>query len=114
MELYMKTSNNILIIGCGTSRMAEELLESGYSKIVQIDWSYSAIQLCEKINKEEGNTVIVSKVMDARRLQFKDECFDVVIDKGLLDAMTCGESAKANIQQMLSEAHRVLKPNGTY
>ena len=34
MEKHMKTHHNILIIGCGTSRMAEELLECGYSKIV--------------------------------------------------------------------------------
>ena len=43
MEQYVNTSDKILIIGCGTSRMAEELLDEGYTKITQIDWSYTAI-----------------------------------------------------------------------
>lgn len=36
----------ILIIGCGTSRMAEEMCEEGYSNLTSIDMSYSAIKIC--------------------------------------------------------------------
>ena len=28
--------------------------------------------------------------------------------------MTCGDAAKNNIDMMLTEAHRVLKPNGVF
>ena len=42
--------------------MAEEMLEyDGISKITQIDWSYTAINLLEKYNQERGNTVITTK-----------------------------------------------------
>ena len=35
--------------------------------------------------------------MDARNLQFKDGYFDLVIDKALLDALTCGDGAAQNV-----------------
>ena len=47
-------------------------------------------------------------------MQFPDSSFDIVIDKALLDAMVCGDGAPLNVQQMLSEIHRVLTPTGTY
>ena len=52
--------------------------------------------------------------MDVRNMQFPDSSFDIVIDKALLDAMVCGDGAPLNVQQMLSEIHRVLTPTGTY
>ena len=111
----MKPDPKVLIIGCGTSRMAEEMLEyDNISKIVQIDWSYTAVNLLDKIIEANGNTVITTKMMDARRLEFPDNSFDTVIDKGLLDAMTCGDGANTNVMMMLNETYRVLKPTGVY
>ena len=51
--------------------------------------------------------------MDVRNLQFKDGTFDVVIDKACLDAVICGDG-KQNVDNMLSEIHRVLTPTGVY
>ena len=52
--------------------------------------------------------------MDVRNLQFADASFDVVIDKGLLDAMSCGDGSAENVARMLTEIHRVLTPTGLY
>ena len=52
--------------------------------------------------------------MDVRNLQYKDESFDVVIDKSLLDALICGGGALANTQMMMDEIYRVLTPTGVY
>ena len=41
--------------------------------------------------------------MDARNLEFKSETFDFVIDKALLDAMSCSDASKTNIAMMLGE-----------
>ena len=38
----------------------------------------------------------------------------MVIDKGLLDAIACGNPSSVNIGLMLSEVHRVLNEEGTY
>ena len=42
-------ASKILIIGCGFSRMSEELSDEGFSDITSIDISYNAI----KLNQEE-------------------------------------------------------------
>ncbi len=52
--------------------------------------------------------------MDVRNLLFKDNTFDCVIDKALLDNMLCGDGAFGNVQQMLTEIYRVLGPTGVY
>ena len=52
--------------------------------------------------------------MDAKKMTFEDATFDAVIDKGMLDAIVCGNPSVSNCQVMLSECHRVLKPEGSY
>ena len=54
-------------------------------------------------------------VMDATNLDFfPNECFDLVIDKGLTDAVLCGDKSFERVSSMISEMHRVLKRGGTY
>jgi EEF1A lysine methyltransferase 4 len=45
--------------------------------------------------------------MNATALDFPDETFDVIIAKGTVDAILCGEGSTA-------KASRVLKPNGCF
>ena len=53
--------------------------------------------------------------MDVRDMNaFKDGQFDYVIDKALLDSIICGPDPLKVSEQMLSEIHRVLKPQGAY
>jgi hypothetical protein len=47
--------------------------------------------------------------MDVRDMKYKDETFDVIIDKGTLDAILCGSDSAKNAGQMLSESQRILK-----
>ena len=73
------------------------MYDDGYQHVTSIDLSYSAIKLQQEEYKERYSS-LVFKQMDVRNLQFKDGSFDVVIDKGLLDAMVCGDGAKGNIE----------------
>ena len=54
------------------------------------------------------------KQMDVRSLSYEDGTFDAVIDKGTFDSILCGDGSGPNADQMLSEVHRVLSPNGVY
>jgi hypothetical protein len=44
--------------------------------------------------------------MDARKLDFPDKSFHIIIDKGTLDAVAFCEEPEADIHQMLSEISR--------
>ena len=109
---YTQATSQILIVGCGTSRIAEEMYEDGFQHLTSIDLSYSAVKLMQEEYKERYSN-LTFKQMDVRNLQFKDGTFDVVIDKALLDAMVCGDGAKGNSESMLKEIYRVLSPTGT-
>jgi len=54
-------------------------------------------------------------VMDARNLEYlPDGCFNLVIDKGMLDSQLCGEENIHNVSAVTREMFRVLKPGGVY
>jgi len=50
--------------------------------------------------------------MNACHLDFPDETFDCIVDKGTMDSILCGEGSTGNVAKILSECVRVLKPNG--
>lgn len=52
--------------------------------------------------------------MDVHHMTYEDESFDVVLDKGTLDAIICGDESSSNPDQALLEVNRVLKKNGVF
>jgi len=113
MPYMIDKSAEVLIPGCGSSTLGASLYNHGYKNITNIDVSQVVInQMSDRYcDKEE----MEFNVMDAREMSLMpDGCFDVVIDKGLFDALLCSENRGANIKQLLSELFRVLKPGGVY
>ncbi|KAI5349847.1 hypothetical protein L3X38_002751 [Prunus dulcis] len=76
----------ILVPGCGTSHLSEHLYDVGFKAITNIDLSEIAISdmLCRNACQRPG---MKWQVMDITTMQFEDESFDVVVDKGGLDAL---------------------------
>ena len=54
------------------------------------------------------------EVMDVRDLKYKDNTFDLAVDKSTIDALLCGEDAFINVAKMIKEVQRVLKVGGYY
>lgn len=54
------------------------------------------------------------QAMNACALDYPDESFNAVVDKGTLDSVLCGEGSTANVAKMCMEISRVLQPNGVY
>jgi ubiquinone/menaquinone biosynthesis C-methylase UbiE len=109
----LKTNHAILNIGCGNSRLSEEMYDDGYQNITNIDISQVVInQMIEKTKEKYSN--LKFKKMDVRELELPNESFDIVIDKGTLDAILCGDNAAQNAELMLKEVYRVLAPTGIY
>ena len=52
-------------------------------------------------------------VMDVcERIDYPNNSVDLIIDKGLLDAVLCGEGFLERVNRLMSECWRVLKPKG--
>ena len=109
---YMKADDHILMLGCGNSRLSEEMYDEGFKSIANIDISKVVIdQMTEKYRDKTGLTW---QHMNACALDFPDDTFDVVMDKGTMDSILCGEGSTANVGKLLSEVTRVLKPSGVF
>ncbi|CAN5951111.1 unnamed protein product [Sphagnum jensenii] len=78
------------MLGCGNSKLSEQMFDAGYHNIVNIDISESVIDQMRKINDGKGKKM-EWLVMDGCDLKFPSASFDVVLDKGTLDAVICGK-----------------------
>ena len=111
---YIKPEYKILNVGCGTSKFAEDLFYEGIKNVVNIDYSESAIRLLEEYFQEQQieSKCIKMDVLDMK--DFKDEEFNLVFDKALLDSVLCGENALDTVKIMIKEIYRVLVDEGYY
>ncbi|KAM4772630.1 EEF1A lysine methyltransferase 4 [Rhinophrynus dorsalis] len=109
-----------LVLGCGTSSLSAELHKEAVCPLVSID--YSPVCIAEMAQRHSEHPGMSWLVMDARHLHFPNESFDLVIEKGTLDAMMVEEKDPWNvtpetvtmIDQVLSEVSRVLSPKGCF
>ncbi|EEF44186.1 S-adenosylmethionine-dependent methyltransferase, putative [Ricinus communis] len=103
----------ILMPGCGNSRLSENLYDLGFKDITNIDFSKVVISdmLRRNVRDRPG---MRWRVMDMTDMQFADETFDVVLDKGGLDALMEPELGPKLGTKYLSEVQRVLKFGGKF
>ena len=108
----------VLQIGCGSSAITESLVSLGYSDISNIDFSSAVIHSLQRAAASPSSRLPASisfSVMDARRLQFPDASFDLVLDKGTLDCVALsGERGSRGASGLLDEACRVLTAGGAF
>ncbi|KAJ3863799.1 S-adenosyl-L-methionine-dependent methyltransferase [Lentinula novae-zelandiae] len=101
--------SRILMLGCGNSKLSEDMYDDGYHNIVNTD--YSSI-IIEKMKQRHGDArpQMEWHEMDVRDLKFDDSSFDVAIDKGTMDAMM---TAKGDIwnppQQVVDDCTREVR-----
>lgn len=109
---YLQKTDNILMVGCGNSRLSEDMYEDGYKSITNVDISKVCIeQMIAKLGDKAGLTW---KHMDCTSLDFADETYDAVVDKGTMDSLLCGEGSTSNVNKMCSEVSRCMKANGVF
>lgn len=100
------TGKFILDYGCGRGEMAMKYLRNGADKVAAIDISEVYVADLQQQAAAAGFAPerCDFRAMDAHRLDFPDQVFDLVVGYGILHHLD------ATIA--LSEIHRVLKPNG--
>ncbi|XP_041006981.1 eEF1A lysine and N-terminal methyltransferase isoform X2 [Juglans microcarpa x Juglans regia] len=107
------SSPQILVPGCGNSRLSEHLYDAGFKGITNIDFSKVVISDMLRRNVRERPGMLW-RVMDMTNMQFMDETFDAVLDKGGLDALMEPEHGPKLGNQYLSEVKRILKSGGKF
>ncbi|KAJ3843240.1 S-adenosyl-L-methionine-dependent methyltransferase [Lentinula raphanica] len=85
-SLIPDKSSKILMLGCGNSKLSQDMYDDGYSNIVNIDYSSIVIENMKQRHRESRPQMSWQE-MDVRDLKFEDNSFDVAIDKGTMDAM---------------------------
>jgi len=94
--------------------LSEDMYEDGYENIVNIDISYTVVKYMEEKIKARCPKMIYKQMDVLDMSEIKQGEFNIVLDKGTLDAILCGDNSTPNAEKMLSEIHRVLAPNGIY
>ncbi|KAL4635962.1 endothelin-converting enzyme 2-like [Arapaima gigas] len=120
LERHVHKEDNILVLGCGNSSLSFNMYQRGFCSITNIDYSGVCIETMAKRHADCQEMQWLK--MDARHLAFSESTFDVVLEKGTLDAMTVEEKDPWNvsaetaglIHQVLKEISRVLKPGGRF
>lgn len=112
---YLNVESKILIVGCGTSRLSEDLFDQGFTNITNIDLSSVCIQIMKDKYTDTPKASMPFKEMDVTDMSdYSDQSFDVVIDKATLDSLLCGDNSADSVPKMTSEISRVLKDDGRF
>ena len=112
LQKLQTPSPRILVIGCGNSRLSEQLHNDCHRQIINIDISSVCInQMKEKYTDYKGMEFLE---MDVTNMNFESNSFDMVIDKGTIDSLLCSKSASESCVKAVREVRRVLKSSGVF
>ena len=118
LKRHVAPSDQILMLGAGSSRLSEEMYADGYRSIYNVDLSPTCVRLLNARYRElnqsradDDQMSIESAVMDVRTMEIKDASFDTALDKATLDGMMVGENPAEDAGKYLKEVARVLRPN---
>ncbi|XP_076837747.1 EEF1A lysine methyltransferase 4 isoform X2 [Brachyhypopomus gauderio] len=112
---HVGTEESILMLGCGNSSLTWDMYQTGFSFITSVDFSSVCVEtMAQRHPHHPGLSWLC---MDVRRLAFPDGVFDVVVEKGTLDAMLVEEtdpwnisySGRKEVHQVLSETFHMVK-----
>ncbi|NWI11501.1 MET13 protein, partial [Crypturellus soui] len=106
----------VLVVGCGNSELSEQMYDAGLCEdIVNIDVSEAVVRQMQERSANRRPRMSYLQ-MDALQMDFPDAIFQVVLDKGTLDAILADEEAAtlAKVDRMFAEISRVLQVGGRY
>ncbi|XP_054285065.1 eEF1A lysine and N-terminal methyltransferase homolog [Macrosteles quadrilineatus] len=114
LHKYIRPKDKTLVIGCGNSTLSSDLYDVGYRQITNIDVSSVVIKQMKAKSKIKPG--LEYQQMDATKMTFQDALFNVVLDKGTLDALMPDSNPETidKINALFNEVDRVLTPLGRY
>uniref|UniRef100_A0A5F5PSC6 EEF1AKMT4-ECE2 readthrough transcript protein n=1 Tax=Equus caballus TaxID=9796 RepID=A0A5F5PSC6_HORSE len=89
LEPELRPEDRILVLGCGNSALSYELYLGGFPDVTSVD--YSSVVVAAMRARYAHVPKLRWETMDVRALGFPSGSFDVVLEKGTLDALLAGE-----------------------
>ena len=114
LKLFDNINKNskILVVGCGNSLLSEELYNYGFNNNNIYNIDISEIVIRQQIEKYKDYKMKWFKGDITNLDNLKKNIFDIIIDKGTIDSLACGNYK--NVTCALHEIINVLKPNGIF
>ncbi|RAL48243.1 hypothetical protein DM860_005667 [Cuscuta australis] len=110
---HISVDSLVLVPGCGNSNLSEHLYDAGCRNITNID--FSKVVISDMLRKNvRSRPEMKWRVMDMTSMLFANESFDVIVDKGGLDALMEPRLGPKLGNEYLSEVKRVLKAGGKF
>jgi ubiquinone/menaquinone biosynthesis C-methylase UbiE len=103
--LDQNADSNMLMVGCGNSKLSEEMANAGYHHITNCDISDNVILKMRNFYNQKFPLQEFA-VIDATRMAYRDNTFDLCIDKGTFDALACGSDTEIPLR-LVKEMMRV-------
>lgn len=109
------TNKSVMMLGCGYSKLGEDMAEYGWQHISQVDMSSKAIlDMSERCHEWIERDVMDCIEDDATVLSaFNAKTMDAVVDKGLVDTLFIADEHE-QIGNVMNSVHRVLRPKGVF
>lgn len=104
----------VLNVGCGTSKLPEDMYNEGFRNIVNIDSSQDCIDTMRAYFNETMPKTFLYMKMDLLEMNFGDNIFTHVVDKGTFDSIASGNRSTENLHKYLTEINRVMTKQGIY
>lgn len=110
LQKYLRTTDRILDLGCGTGRTTYALYQSGYKDIIGVDLTPAMIHAAQALGGH-FQAKLDFRVGNATALEFPSACFDAVLFSfnGIMSI-----PGAARRQEALQEVWRVLRPGGHF
>ena len=106
-----------LFIGCGNSHLPRKFYDAchGKARITCLDYSQPCLDILKSLHSKDcpnmmfvnANVLELSKVFCE-----SSQKFDIIVDKGLLDALMCTENWSSTVKQLIKEIISVIEVNG--
>ena len=114
LKLFNNIEKNkkILVVGCGNSLFSEELYNYGFNNNNIYNVDISEVVIRQQIEKYKDYKMKWFKGDITNLCDLKKNIFDIIIDKGTIDALACGDYK--NVKKSLYEILNVLKPKGIF
>jgi hypothetical protein len=100
------------MVGCGTSDLPSVVYADRHAHIILLDSSQTCI---DHLSARYGEDMTYLCADATKLAEFVPTAsVDIIVDKGLMDALFCGEGWNGPIDSMVRQASKVLYPGGMY